>query len=67
MSYRVTATDPAWQADDFTGALERGVAEFAKTQGIATQAAYDAFITGLTSTQSIAVVRKILATVKCIP
>lgn len=63
--YRVTAADPFWAADDFTGALERGVAIAMKAQGVATQTAYDAFRNGLTAAQAVTVVQRILDCVKC--
>ena len=65
MSYRVTASDPAWTADDFTAALERGVATFAKANGITTQTAWAAFTAGLTTAQTTACMKQILATVTC--
>lgn len=65
MSRQLTSSDPKWTADDFTAALELGVATAMKAQGIATQTAYDAFRNGLTAAQSIAVVQRILDCVKC--
>jgi hypothetical protein len=66
MPYQISTSDPQWTVDNFEGALVRGVAVFAKAQGIATQAAWDTFRNGLTSAQSIAVVQRILDCVKCL-
>lgn len=65
MGYRVTSSDPQWNAESFTEALERGVASFAKTNGITTQTAWNTFIAGLTTAQTTAVMKQILATVTC--
>lgn len=65
IGYRVTEADPAWRAEDFEAALQKGVAIFAKGQSIATQTAWDTFVAGLTAGQSLAVMKQILATVKC--
>jgi len=65
MSYRVTGTDPFWTADNFQDALERGVAAFAKANGITTQTGWNAFIAALTTGQTTAVMKQILATVTC--
>jgi hypothetical protein len=65
MPYRVTASDPSWTAENFQDALERGVANFAKANGIATQTAWDAFVAALTAGQTTAVMKKILGTVNC--
>lgn len=57
---------PKWTAsDDFTTALEKGVAEFASAQGITTQTGWAAFIAALSTAQGTAAVRKILAVVTC--
>lgn len=63
--YQVSAGDPTWTAADFDRALERGVANFAKTAGITTQTGWDAFVAGLTAAQTTTVVKKILACVTC--
>lgn len=65
MPYRVTLADPEWTATNFEAALEKGVATFAKANGVATQSAWDTFINGLTAAQTTAVVKKILATITC--
>lgn len=65
MGYNVGPGDPVWTADDFQNALERGVAVEMKSQGIATQSAYAAFTAALTQAQAVAVVKRILATVRC--
>lgn len=65
MSYRVTLVDPVWTAEDFEGALERGIASFAKANGITTQTGWTAFIAALSAVQATAVMKQILATVTC--
>lgn len=63
MSYRSTPSDPQWNFD--VNEIERQVGEYAKANGITTQAAWATFIAGLTSTQSTAVSRGLLSAVKC--
>jgi hypothetical protein len=63
--YRVTASDPSWTAEDFGAALEKGVATFAKANGITTQTQWTAFIAALTSAQTTATMKQILTVVTC--
>jgi hypothetical protein len=65
MGYRVTTSDPIWTADNFQDALERGVAAFAKANGITTQTGWNGFIAALTQAQTIACMKQILGTVTC--
>lgn len=65
MPYQVTTADPVWTAESFQNALEKGVATFAKANGIATQTAWNAFIAALTTGQTTACMKQILATVTC--
>lgn len=62
-TYRISITDPAWTFDPLE--IEKQVASFAKTNGITGQAAWAAFITGLSATQSTAVSRGLLSAVSC--
>jgi hypothetical protein len=62
-SYQPTATDPAWTFD--TLEIEKQVANFAKANGITTQAGWTTFINALTSGQSTAVSQGLLRAVKC--
>jgi hypothetical protein len=65
--YRVSASDPSWSAEDFSTALEKGVATFAKAAipAITTQTQWTAFIAGLTSAQTTATMKQILTVVTC--
>lgn len=67
MSYRVTATDPQVTLD--TGKFEQQVALFCKAQGIATDAAYQTAVNGLTTAAPafLAAVKALLLSVTLVP
>jgi hypothetical protein len=66
MPLQISTSDPQWTVDNFEGALVRGVAVFAKAQGITTQTAWTAFRNGLTNAQAVEVVKRILDCVQCL-
>jgi hypothetical protein len=60
----LTATDPIWTFD--IGLLEAQVATYAKANSITTQAAWDTFINGISTTaQAVAICKGLLRSVRC--
>lgn len=64
MAYQITTGDPVWSFSP--GTIEQQVASFAKANGITGQAAWTAFIAGIsTLAQALSVCRGLLSSVKC--